>query len=194
MNVSSENIDESLKILDSKLGQLKLAFEQYFLGTRPREPVPERREVEKAFLQLTNTTIQNTALRFRFRSLSSKYQAFKRQWDDTLRKIENGTYSRHRFKADLHDRDRSAAPGPAPVNAAGSGQNMGELFDAYREAARGCGQDIAAMSQQKLERALNKQRTALRERFGDENFRFKVVVKEGRVQLRAARDTDPSAS
>jgi len=184
MKVNSENIDESLSILDSRLSQVKVAYEQYFLGTRPREPVSDRREVDKAFLELTNLTFQNTALRFRFRSLSSKYQAFKRQWDDTLRKIEDGTYSRHRFKADLHNRDRSTNPKP-PTSSID--QNAGELFNAYRDAARSCGQDISSLSQQKLERVLDKQRAALRKQYGDENFRFKVVVAEGRVKLRAAR-------
>ena len=184
MIINPENIDESLKILDAKLGQLKRSFEQYFLGTRPRAPISEQREVNKAFIELAGTIIQNTALRFRFRSLSSKYQAFKRLWEDTLRKIEDGTYSRHRFKADLHHRNR---PATSAANDLGPGQNMEELFDAYREAARSCGLDVASMCQQKLEQALGKQRAALRQKFGDENFRFKVVVTEGRVKLRAAR-------
>ena len=184
MRTNPENIDESLKVLDSKLNQLKLAYEQYFMGARPREPISERRDVDKTFLRLTNQTIQNTALRFRFRSMSSKHQAFKRQWDDTLRKIENGTYSRHRFKANLHDRDRTANPKPATPNAP---QNMEELFGAYRDAVRSCGLDVASLSQQKLESALERQRTSLRQRYGDENFRFQVVVKDGRVKLRAAR-------
>ena len=64
---------------------------------------------------------------------------------------------------------------------------MGELFSAYREAVRGCGQEIASLSRQKLEDAIEKQRAVLRERHGDENFRFKVVVKEGRVKLCASR-------
>ncbi len=184
MTANPENLDESLKILDSKLGQLKLVYEQYFLGTRPREPISERRDVDKTFLKLASQTIQNTALRFRFRSMSSKHQAFKRQWDDTLRKIENGTYSRHRFKANLHERDRLATPKPTQSDAP---QNMGQLFDAYQEAARSCGMDLASMSQQKLESALEKQRTSLRERYGDEQFRFNVIVREGRVKLRASR-------
>ena len=185
MTTPSENLEESLKILDSKLGQLRLVYEQYFLGTRPREPISERRDVDKSFLKLSSRTIQNTALRFRFRSMSSKHQAFKRQWDDTLRKIENGTYSRHRFKANLHERERFLTPKIAIH--ANATQNMGELFDAYREAARSCGLDVTSMSQRKLESALKKQRTSLRERYGDQKFRFKVIVKEGRVKLRASR-------
>ena len=32
-------IDEELRMLDHRLKQLKLDYEQYFLGSRPREPV-----------------------------------------------------------------------------------------------------------------------------------------------------------
>lgn len=185
MKVNPDNIEESLKILDTKLGQLKLGYEQYFLGSRPREPVPLRSEVDRVFLHFANQPIQNTGLRFKFKGLCSKYQAFKRQWNDTLRKIEAGTYARHRFKADLHERERATAPLRTGLPA--GTQNMDHLFDAYRAAKRSCGEDVKSLTPQKLERALAKQRESLRSRYGDDGFSFKVVVQEGRVKLRASR-------
>ena len=41
------SIEEDLKVLETKVNQLKMAYERYFLGTRPREPVTERAEVQK---------------------------------------------------------------------------------------------------------------------------------------------------
>ena len=73
------SIDEDLQILDAKLNQLKLAYDQYFLGARPREPVLLHREVQKQILIYTNTSIQNTAARFKFNSICSRFHAFKRQ-------------------------------------------------------------------------------------------------------------------
>ena len=37
-----------------------------------------------------NQAIKNTAMRFKFNSIVSRYQAFKRQWTDTLRKNRIG--------------------------------------------------------------------------------------------------------
>ena len=42
---------------------------------------------------------------------------YKRTWDDTLRKIDNGTYTRHIFKANLHEREREFAKGDSAQNA-----------------------------------------------------------------------------
>ena len=180
-----QSTDETLKILDVKLSQLKLAYEQYFLGSRPREPQQLRTEVQKALLRFVNSPIQNTGLRFKFNGICSRYQAYKRQWNDTLRRMEDGSYVRHRFKADLHQRSRAggaAEAGPTAPNPPSS-----DLFDAYVDARKTCGHDTSSLTPQKLERVLDKQRAALRERFGDADFRFKVVVQEGKVKLRAAR-------
>jgi hypothetical protein len=95
-----------------------------------------RSEVNKAVVEFTNTAIKNTASRFKFSSICSRYQAFRRQWDENLRKIEAGTYERHRFKAKLHEQDgEAAAPAHSPAAAAP------DLFESYVEARRACGEN-----------------------------------------------------
>ncbi len=39
MSDATPDIEDDLKVLDRKLSQLKREYDQYFLGTRPREPV-----------------------------------------------------------------------------------------------------------------------------------------------------------
>lgn len=180
-------VDEDLRVLDSKLKQLKLDYERYFLGSRPREPRQLRAEVQKLVTVYANQPIQNTALRFQFSSICSRFQAFKRQWNDTLRKIDEGSYSRHRFKATLRERERSTTAAPPP-DASGSTSSDGhELFDAYVAARRRCGQDVRNLSPEKLDAILSEQRELLRKRHGTADFRFKVVVEDGRAKLKASR-------
>ena len=174
-------IEETLRELDRKVKQLKLEYEQYVLGTRPREPVLLRSDVDKMIVILSSTPIQNTALRFRYNSLCSRYQALKRQWNETLRQMEQGTYKRHRFKADLHERERQAKD-------VGGGAPAPDIFDEYRDARLACGQGVKTMSRPKLEAMLEKQRAQLRQRFGeDANFKFRVVVEDGKAKLKASR-------
>jgi hypothetical protein len=179
------DIEEDLKVLDAKLKQLKLAYEQYFLGTRPREPVTLRREVDKQVVVYSNTAIQNTAMRFKFNSICSRYNAFRRQWNDVLRKIDQGTYERHIFKAKLHERTPGAAAAPR-AGAEGATPDCPDLFDAYIEARRACGQDVASLSQAKLRAVLDKQAAALRGKLGGD-VRFRVVVENGKAKLKAGR-------
>jgi hypothetical protein len=177
--------DEELRVLDQKIKQLKLDYDRYFLGTRPREPALLRGEVDKLIAIYSNQATTNSGLRFRFSSLCSRYQAHKRQWSEILRQIEQGTYARHRFKAALHQRERSGAESEAPgrpLEAQGDG-----LFDEYRAARERCGQDTHRLTPDSLERVLSAQREALRARYGDAEFRFRVVVEDGRAKIKATR-------
>jgi hypothetical protein len=192
--------EEELRVLDVKLRQLKLDYDRYFLGSRPREPVVLRGEVEKLVAIYSNQAITNLGLRFRFSSICSRYQAHKRQWLETLRQIEQGTYSRHRFRADLHERGRvgsegkaaaagpaSPAPGPAPTPPAAHDRGGAGLYEEYRAARRRCGQDVDSVTPAALERVISQQRESLRQKFGDAEFRFRVVVEDGRAKIKASR-------
>jgi hypothetical protein len=174
--------DEEMEILSRKLMSLKLAYDQYFLGSRPREPVMLSGEVRKLVVTYSNQAIKNTAMRFKFNSIISRYQAFNRQWTDTLRKIENGTYARHQFKANLHERP-AAPPDPATLPP----QDRKEVYDAFVEARQACGQSVSDLTAAKLDRLLDKQEGELRKRFGGSQVRFKVVVENGKAKLTASR-------
>jgi hypothetical protein len=179
--------DEDLHELDRKVKQLKLDYERYFLGSRPREPVQLRGEVQKLVIQFSSGPIQNTALRFKYHSICSRFQAFKRQWNEILRQIESGTYTRHRFKADLHQREagRSSAP------AAPEPEACEDLFAAYRDARLACGQAVKNLTPQKLDEIIGKQRDRLQQRYGsDALFQFRVSVEDGRAKLKASRKRD----
>jgi hypothetical protein len=179
--------EEEIKILESRMLQLKLDYEKYFLGTRPTEPAMARSEVQKIVIRFSNTRITNTALRFKFNSLNGRYQAFKRQWDNTLRQIEAGTYKRHVFKADLRDREREIAPDAKTTGggAASDGQDV-DIFDTYRDAMLATGQDTSGLTPAKLQKAIAKQEAALKKKLGCERVHFKVVVQGGKVRLKAA--------
>ena len=189
----SENLEDELRLLEVKLKQLKLDYEAYFAGIRPREPSQTRSEVQKAIIIQQQTPIRNTALRFKFNSINSRFQAWKRQWDSINREIDAGTYKRHRFKADLKDRQRDHAKQSAALRAeaagaapnSGGGDGLEKLLQSYRKAAQSCGQDAAAMSRQKLETVIRKQEAALRKQLGCERVSFRVVVQDGRVKLKA---------
>jgi hypothetical protein len=182
--VEAETLEELLQALDRKLSQLRRDYDQYFLGARPREPALLRGEVQKQIVILTNQPIQNTALRFKFSSICSRYQAFRRQWEETLRKIEAGTYERHRFKARLHGHNggESSARAPAPEPAAD------DLFQSYMDARLACGQNVTGLTRDKLEGVMERQRAQLRKKYGDDaGFSFRVSVEQGRVRLKATR-------
>jgi hypothetical protein len=177
------SVEEDLKLLEAKINQLKREYEQYFLGTRPRAPVVLAGEVRKIIAMLSNNAFANTALKFKFSSTCSRYQAYNRQWQETLRKIEQGTYERHRFKAHLHEKQPTSPQAPP------SGARLDDpgIYDAYVEARQACGQEVKHLSPEKLQAILRKQEKDLRTRFGDSDIRFRVVVENGKAKLKASR-------
>jgi hypothetical protein len=182
--VSTQPLDEELHLLEVKLKQLKLDYEQYFAGSRPREPAQARAEVQKIVVRFNSSPIKNTAMRFKFNTIQSRFHAWKRQWDNINRQIEAGTYQRHLFKANL--RGIVAPPKRAPATASDTG-SYPDLFQSYRSAAAECGQDVSGLTPEKLAAVVRKQESALREKLGCDRVDFRVVVQDGKVKLKASR-------
>lgn len=181
---TTADVAEELVVLDNKLKQLKFEYEQYFMGSRPREPVLLRGDVQKIVAKYSNVGIQNTALRFKFNNICSRLFTMRRQWDEIVRKIEAGTYSRHVFKARLREQPAEAPTHEAPArNETTEGGT--DLFEAYRKAKGSCGEDVAALSRAKLDELLERQRDAIRAKTGCEDVRFRVVVEDGKAKVKA---------
>jgi hypothetical protein len=191
---TANDVAEDMVVLDNKIKQLKFEYDQYFIGSRPREPVLTRAEVNKMVSRYTNVGIQNTSLRFKFNTLCSRLFAMRRQWDEVLRKIEAGTYERHLFKAKLHERERGIVEDvPKPLTATAAAKQQRDettaggtdLFEAYRNARQTCGEDVAGLSRAKLDQLVAKQRAAIQEKYGCAEVRFRVVVENGKTKLKA---------
>ena len=181
---------EELLALEIKIKQLRFEYEQYFIGSRPREPILLRGDVNKIVAKYSNTGIQNTALRFKFNNLCARFFTMRRQWDEVLRKIEAGTYKTHLFKAKLHERERGIVEdepaAPPPKRKSDETTDGGtDLFEAYRKAKSACGEDTASLSREKLDQVIAKQREAIRAKTGCHDVRFRVVVEDGKAKLKA---------
>jgi len=176
------DIDEDMQLLEAKLKVLKFQYEQYFLGNRPREPQVERAEVGKIVAYWSNLAIRNTASRFKFNNLCQRFFTFRRQWDETCRKIESGTYEPHLFKAKMRSGGRPRAPEAEVAAAAPSGD---DLFAAYVEARKACGENVEGLTRQKLDLVIARQEAAMKSRFDCAAVKFRVVVENGKTKLKA---------
>ena len=185
MALLGADIEEDLNLLDARLKQLRIEYEQYFLGSRKREPQLVRGDVQKIVSYYANVPIRNTGHRFRFNNLRARFFILRRHWDETLRKVEEGRYDRHRFQADLHERERAAGGKAAAPGAPPPPDELGQLFEAWLTARAATGQPTAGLSRERLAAQLEQQSAAIRERFGSAEVRFRVVVEDGRAKLKA---------
>ena len=141
-----------------------------------------RSEVQKMFAIDSNRPIQNTGNRFKFNNLRARFYAFRRHWDATLRKIEEGSYERHIFKANLRvKKQRNLTPSASKPE---KGPSDG-LFDACISAREACGQATSGTTPDGIAKLLKRQEEKIRAKLGCENVRFRVVVKDGLAKLKA---------
>ncbi len=98
--MTPEQIDIALSELETRLDRLRALYEQYFMGIERLEPQVPRKDVERRFHELRKTPFRNTARRFKFQTLSQRYSTMVQYWTRICREIENGTYKRHRLRAE----------------------------------------------------------------------------------------------
>lgn len=91
---SNDEIGEQLEELEKRLERAKVLYEQYFMGIQKIPPGQLHRDLERRIRELTQRQIRNTALRFRFTTLSQKFGSYNTYWKRTMRQIEQGTYLR----------------------------------------------------------------------------------------------------
>jgi len=178
------DIVEDLQLLDVKLKMLKNEYEQYFMGTRQREPSLLRGEVQKMVTHYANVPIRNTGYRFQFNNLRARFFAFRRHWDRILREIEEGRYERHIFQANLRERERrERARSP---RAGDGGAEPEDVFESYLAAREACGQGSVGITRKKLDTLMKKQSDQLRAKAGCREVKFRVVVEDGKAKLKVS--------
>jgi len=91
---TNDEIEEMLQVLEKLIDRSKVMYEQYFMGIQKMAPSQLHRDCERRIRELQQQQIRNTAMRFRFTTLSQKFGSYNVYWKRIMRQIENGTYIR----------------------------------------------------------------------------------------------------
>lgn len=187
-------VDEELDELDQGLKRLRVEYDQFFLGILRRPPSVLQGRMQKIIVKYSNQVLRKTHQKFRFNQLNSKFQIYRQQWGNTLRQIESGTYRGHRFKANLHERERArtksvdapAAPPEAESPKPAKPSSIDQLYDALVAARKRAGESGPDPDRAKLADLVRKQTAALREKHPGAKVRFRVAVDGARAKLVAS--------
>ena len=185
---SSQKIDADLAELDQKIKRLRIEYEQYFRGTKPREPIVLKGEVQRFIQKYVNEPPRNSMQKFKFNTLCARYQAFRTLWGRTLREIEAGTYKGHRFKASLHQPQPTHAAPESSADETSPAKHrspVDQLYDAL-VSARGKTGEVARVDRSRLEQVIRKQAAELKQKHPDARVSFRVVIEDNRARLKAS--------
>lgn len=180
---------DDLTLLERQLATLIIRYEQYFIGMEKREPLQLVADVDKLVRRYANTAINNTMHKHKYTMLTARYNTYREHWNRILRLIEDGRYSRDRFKSDLRQRQRAngSAPTKEPVLHPVHDYELDRVFNELREARRACHLPVEKLTREMVAATIEKSRPALIARLGTDDLTFRVVVEDGKPKLKAGQ-------
>lgn len=175
-------IAEDMVVFEEKLNELVRKYEQYFLGIEKREPIKLLEEIERIARRYSATTIVNTMVKFKYNSLVARLQSYKQYWNRIIREIEEGRYSRDKFRMGMH---RKTPPPVLTPAAPAVSHEFDCISEQYLEARKTCKLGTDSINPATLKATLEKQKEALRQKYNCTDIEFHVVVEEGKPKIKA---------
>lgn len=177
-------IQEDIAFLEQNIAELVVKYEQYFLGMEKREPYKLCEDVERFIRRYNTSTIFNTMYKFRFNTLVAKFNSYKQYWTRINRLIEDGKYSRDRFKMARHLAEGAPRP-PADVEVKAPQNHLDLVYQHYIEARQSCNLPTDHISREAMLSVINKQKEALVNKYKCADVEFRVVIEDGAPKLKA---------
>lgn len=181
-------IPEDIVLFEQNLSELIIRYEQYFLGLEKREPLPLLGQVESLARRYQGFQIINTMMKFKYNSCKSRLNSYKQYWTRITRLIEEGRYSRERFKMEMHQqekRSRSSAGESAPDDKGGHNQQVEIVFRNYLQARQACGLSTDNITREMIAAGIEKHKPAIMNKYKCSGVDFKVVIEEGMPKIKA---------
>jgi hypothetical protein len=201
-------IDEDLSQIERDIRTLKIEYEQFFGGGRPRPPADTQWRVD-TLVRRYNERVGDLSFgqRFRFNNIAQTYAKYQDMWRKKLQQRETGI-SQHHFgaaaKAIEAERARKAALEPSaaveapPPSPAASGRafalsfsdpahesdKIQQLYRKLIDTRTETGEKAAAPSLKDFERFVQQKTKDLQDKGGHE-VEYTVSVEGGRVKLKA---------
>jgi hypothetical protein len=204
-------IDEDLSQIERDIRTLKIEYEQFFGGGRPRPPSDTQWRVDN-LIRRYNERMGDLSFgqRFRFNNLAQTYAKYQDMWRKKVVQKETGTQPHHygaAAKAIEAERARKAtqetsaviaeeAARTAPATASGSAfalsfsnpaqepDKVQTLYDKLIAARSETGESAGAPSLKDFERFVEQKTRDLQDKGGRE-IEYSVSIEGGRVKLRA---------
>ena len=182
-------VTEDIAQFEQGLNELIIKYEQYFIGIEKREPLKLLNDVESLGRKYLNIQIVNTMLKFKFNSTLARFNSYKQYWNRINRLIEDGKYSRERFKLELHQKYKEPVyPEPgAEARQAGKETDIEveTLYLKFVEARKACHLPVSKVTHDLIVNAIEKQKPLIIEKFKCKTVEFKVVIEEGVPKIKA---------
>lgn len=83
-------VSEDLEKLEHWIRQIQIEWEKFFTGIEKKPPTDFKFRLEKLIRSYAGTELRNNTERFRFNTLTARYNTFNELWQKKLRAMEEG--------------------------------------------------------------------------------------------------------
>jgi hypothetical protein len=188
--------DDELDKLEDDIRRLKNRYDQFFAGINKVVPSFERHQVESYIHELNKQKMRDSTRRFRFSTITSRYNQYRELWGRKMREREEGPLDYRRRQAAM-TAPHEAAPHPSaqahvtseppdPYVKMSPGPNGDEIRrlcdEIVRENAR---LGRPAVNIEQLTAMIEKQSEMVRAKYHVNIVAFRVETVDGKVKLKA---------
>ena len=186
---------DDLDILESGLRQIQIEWEKFFAGVEKKPPNELKTRLEALIRRYAYAEIRNNTERFRYQTLTARYNTFNELWSKRLRAREEGR------PVGIHGvYERQAAPPPTfapppPAARTGAGEvrvkdpSAGEgavrtLFESFLAARKAAGES-GSVKFESFQKVISQQASRILNEKGAQAVDFRLETKDGKVSLKA---------
>jgi hypothetical protein len=202
-------VDDDLSQLERDIRTLKIEFEQYFGGGRPRPPSDTQWRIDQMVKRYSERAgaEMNYGQRFRFNNLTQTYAKYMDMFRKRMKAKEEGFVQRHYGSAAKQIEADRAARGVSPTGApaaAGSGSarrggeyvmatsdpdretdKVQDLYRALVEAKKNAGESTDALTLDNFREFVRLKTQQLKKQKGTDQVEYTVSIENGQVKLKA---------
>jgi hypothetical protein len=190
---------DDLDKLEKSIRQLQIEWDKFFGGIERKPPNDLKFRVEQLVRQYAHQEIRNNAERFRYQSLTARYNTLNELWSKKLRAIEEGKpLGVHGLKADQLPPSRptppraaaAAAASPAAAaevrvqNPSSDAQAVKALYEQFMQARKAAG-EAGAVKFDNFQKLIAQQASRILTEKGARAVDFRLETKDGKVSLKA---------
>jgi hypothetical protein len=183
-------IPEDIALFEQSLSDLIVKYEQYYLGVEKREPVKLRDLVEGLGRKYQGFQIINTMMKFRYNAAIARLCSYKQYWNRINRLIEEGKYSRDRFKMEMHQQGKldghpDKAGQPQATEKRAVSPEVEAVYRTYVEARKSCHLPVDNITPEMIASAIAKQKPLIMSKYHCSGVDFNVVIEQGTPKIKA---------
>ena len=200
-------VEEDLAKIEEGIFKLQKEWDRFFSGQERKAPFEARQRLDRLVRRYIGVELRNNIERFRFQSLTAKYNTLSDLWNRKLRAIEEGrplssVQLKHVREAEAEATATASAPAAAPSAGSRSMQSSAparaevrlstlredeqgvkDLYEQFRAARASVGEsEVKFESFRKL---IAQQRSRLLEEKDAVAVDFRVALQDGKVALKA---------